>query len=462
MRTLFLSPAKCLALAVITLALGAGPAPAQFGVLFSGSGAVNRGMGGVAVATANEATGALYWNPATMSGLDTTQVDLGVELVYPQSRLASSFRANALGPGAPPVPLSGSDRADNGVFPLPSGAFVYKPQESPWTFGIAVFEVGGFGVNYPASNFNPILTPQPPNGVGLGSLFARLQVLEVAPAVSYQITDHLSAGLGASLNLADLEADPAFIAAPDVVPGTMIRRFPIGTHTRWHWGAGLEAGLYYTQDGWRLGASVKSPRWFEKFRFQSQDAFVGRPRNFSFDADLPLVASVGAAYAGFERWLLAADLHYIDFSNANGVRDSGFTPTGAARGIAQHSIWALALGAQYRLSDTVWVRAGYTFNQDPIDRMTVSANVASPTILQHTFSVGASYQVTDTFLLSAMYAHAFQNSVTGPLVAPFGGVPGTSITSVVSADAFVVGATIKFGCKCACDSGKCVPDDGGL
>jgi long-chain fatty acid transport protein len=402
-------------------------------------------MGGVGVATGIDATGALYWNPATMSGLDGTQVAFGVELLYPQSRLASSYAANALGPGAPPFPLSGSDRADNGIFPLPSGSVVCKPEGSPWTFGVGVFEVGGFSVNYPASFFNPILTPQPPNGIGLGSLFSRLEVLEIAPAVSCQVTDHLAVAVSPGLDLADLQADPAIIA-PSIGPPT-IPRSPIGTHTRWHWGAGIRAGVYYTSaDGWRLGADLKSPRWFEAFRFQSTDA-VGHPRNFSFDADLPMVASVGAAYAGFDRWLLGADVHYVDFRNTNGLGPSGFTDTGAARGVGQRSIWAIALGTQYQLSDALALRLGYSFSQDPIDTMHVSANVASPTIIQHTVSVGASYRISDCLIVDMAYAHAFQNSVTGPLVGPFGAVAGTSITSVVSADTFLLGATLRFGGK---------------
>jgi long-chain fatty acid transport protein len=434
-----------LALTLAVLALGAVPARAQYGLLFSGSGPVNRGMGGVAVATGIDATGALYWNPATMSGLDGTQVAFGVELLYPQSRLASSFAANTLGPGAPPVPLSGSDRADNGIFPLPSGSLVYKPEGSPWTFGVGVFEVGGFGVNYPASFVNPILTPQPPNGIGLGSIFSRLEVLEIAPAVSYQVTDHLTVAVSPGLDLADLQADPAFFAPPIGPPASP--SFPIGTHTRWHWGAGVQAGVYYTMDdGWRLGAGLKSPRWFETFRFTSTDA-TGHPRNFSFDADLPMVASIGAAYAGLDHWLFGTDLHYIDFSNTSGLGTGGFAPSGAARGVGQRSIWAVALGAQYQLTEALALRLGYTFSQDPIDSLHVSANVASPTIIQHTVSVGASYRIADCLSLDMAYAHGFQNSVTGPLVAPFGVVPGTSITSVVSADTFLLGATVRFGCK---------------
>jgi hypothetical protein len=128
-----------------------------------------------------------------------------------------------------------------------------------------------------------------------------------------------------------------------------------------------------------------------------------------------------------------------------GAGESGFTPLGAARGVGQHSIWAFAAGAQYRLTDALWLRLGYTFSQNPIDALHVSANVASPNIVQHTLSVGASYQVSECLSLDVAYVHGFQNSATGPLVTPLGVVPGTAITSVVSADTFVAGATLRFG-----------------
>jgi long-chain fatty acid transport protein len=201
---------------------------------------------------------------------------------------------------------------------------------------------------------------------------------------------------------------------------------------------------YATEGGWRLGASIKSPRWFESFHFQSTDE-LGRPRTFTFNADLPMVISLGTAYAGFDRWLLGADAHYIDFRDARGLGESGFTPDGAARGVGQRSIWAFAAGAQYRVTDALWLRLGYSFSQNPIDTLSVSANVASPTIIQHTLSVGASYQVSDSLSLHVAYGHGFQNSATGPLVTPLGVVPGTAITSVVSADTFVAGATLRFG-----------------
>jgi long-chain fatty acid transport protein len=430
------------ALGLFALAWSALPARAQYGLDLSGTGPVNRSMGGASVAAPLDGVGAIFWNPATTTALPSLEMDLGVELLYPQSRLSSSLPANAFGPGIPPIGLSGSDRSDTGIFPLPSIGLVYRPDESRWTYGLGVFAVAGFGVNYPASATNPILTPQPPNGVGLGSLFSELQVVQIAPTLALQVTDRLSVGVGPTVDLAELRADPLFVVAPNANGD-----FPPGTHSRYTWGGGVQAGIYYlVNDDWRLGASLKSPQWFEDFHFQSTNA-KGLPRNVTTNNDLPMIASIGGAYAGFERWLLAADFRYIDFANTNGFRHSGFDATGAVRGLGWDSIFAVALGAQYQLTDCTSLRLGYTYNQNPIEDSQSSFNVVSPTILEHSLYVGGSYKVSDLLTLSFAYAHGFENSINGPLQTPFGPVSGSSIKSTVSADTFVIGATVHFGCK---------------
>ncbi len=434
-----------LLLALTAALLAAGSARAQLGPILTGIGPVNVSMGGASVAGPLDATGALYWNPATMSGLPTDEVDVGVSIIYPQTRLSSSLPAGGLGPGVPATALSGSDRGDNGVFPIPSIGLLYKPEGSNLTvgMGLGVFLPIGFGVNYPASISNPILTAPPPHGVGLGPVYSELEVLQLAPAASYQVTDHLSVGVEPLVNLAFLRADPGVLAAPEGAT------FPPATHERSTWGAGVQAGVYYTLDGgWRLGASVKSPQWFEDFRYQTLDA-QGRPRTFTFNFDTPMIPSVGLAYSGIEHWLFAADFRYVDFHNTAGFRGSGFAPDGSVQGLGWRSIFAIALGVQYQYSEALSFRMGYTFNQNPIGDVESSFNVASPTIVQHVMYVGASYQITDQFSMSAAYTHGFENSITGPYETPLGAVPGSSVTNTLVGDSFLIGATVKFGPKCA-------------
>jgi long-chain fatty acid transport protein len=430
-------------LVLVIVVLGAAPVSAQWGFINNGAGAIGRVL--PTTATGIDATGALYWNPASISGLQRSELASGVDMIFPQSRLDSTYQAGAIPPGLPFTTQSGSNWSDNSVFPAPFGGLVYKPDDdSPWAFGLGIFSVGGFGVNYPASTTNPVLTPQPPLGLGLGSLYSQLILLEINAAVSYQLTDRLSVGIGPAIALGSLKLDPAFITPPTAAGGGFAT-YPEGAHTPFVWGGGVNAGVFYTMEqGWRLGASLKSPRWFEPVRFQSQNQ-AGQPYNFSFSVNIPMIASAGVAYAGFPRWLFAVDTHYIDYSNNNGTRGTGFDSAGALTGIGWRSIWTIALGAQYQVTDALALRLGYNWNQNPIDGARTLINVASPAIIQNTIVAGATYQLTDSFSLSAAYGHAFQNSVSGPLVLPSGSVPGTSITSVASGELFVIGGTVRFG-----------------
>ncbi len=441
---------RCLAKVMIVALAGVGlttsAAHAQIGVALTGAGPVNRSMGGASTAAPLDAAGALFWNPATMSGLSRSELEFGAELLYPRTKVSSSLPANAFGPGIPGIPLSGSDRSDAGIFAIPSIGLVYMPEESWWTFGLGLYGSGGFGVNYSASrvnplagSVNPILTPQPPNGFGLGAVYSQFQIMQLAPSASYQLAPNLSVGFSPTINLANLSVDPDVFAPPNVNGA-----YSPTTHGLVTWGLGFQAGVFYTTDeGWSFGASVKSPQWLAPFRYNSTDQ-TGGPRTVKIHLDYPLMVSLGTSYTGFDRWILAADVRFVDFHDTTGFKNASFDSTGAVTGLGWDSSFCVALGAQYQLTDAVSLRLGYTFNTNPIPDDASSFNVASPTILEHTLYAGASYKVTETFLLSLAYAHAFQNTISGPLVTPFGTVLGSSITNQAQVDTLLIGATVKF------------------
>jgi long-chain fatty acid transport protein len=184
----------------------------------------------------------------------------------------------------------------------------------------------------------------------------------------------------------------------------------------------------------------------EGFHYQTADN-TGKPRDVSYGLNLPGIVSLGIGYTGFERWIFDADFRYVDYANATGFSATGFNPDGSLAGPGFRSVFAMALGAQYELSDTITVRGGYSYNGNPISNQRTSDNIASPVILQHAVSVGFTYHLTDAFSLSAAYQHWFQNSIEGPFNSPFGVIPGTSVRSTVSADSVILGATVRFGVK---------------
>lgn len=405
------------------------------GVLLTGVGPVNRGMAGASTAAPIDAAGALRWNIASISGLKSSEVTFGAELLLPTEDLSSSVPTQ-LGP------RSGTTPGEPGTAVIPEVALVHRPANSPWTFGLGMFGIAGFKTNYPASTTNPISLPQPN---GLGMISSELEVFEIVPAISYALTPQLSIGFAPSLAIARLNANPLFLSSPDDANGDGRFTYPPGYGSRTHYGGGAQLGLYYiANECWRFGASIKSPLWFEDFRFFTQNE-LGLPRTERFDLDLPMILSLGTSYSGIDRLLWAMDVRYFDYKNTNGYRDTGFDPTGAVRGLGWSNTYSISNGLQYQVFDSLFLRLGYTFQRNPISDQNTFFNVASPLILEHLLSVGGSWHLAENLIFNIVYVHAFNATNSGPIHAPgLGPIPGTSVTSEISADALGMGLTLRY------------------
>jgi long-chain fatty acid transport protein len=411
-------------------------AHAQQGLLLSGVGPINRAIGGASTAAPIDANGALYWNPGSIAALPQSELEFGIELLYPQMDLGSSVAGGV---------LSGSNGSNSGLFAIPTIGLVYRPHESPWTFGLGIFGVGGFGTNYAGNPANPILSAPPPNGLGLGPLYSKLQLVQILPTAAYQITENVSFGIAPTVTLADLQLDPLFLVSPDDANGNAFFNYPSGTAGRTTWGLGVQAGLFVTTENcWNFGVTVKSPQWMQNFRWNGADE-NGNPRSLQKHFDLPLIVSLGTSYSGIERLLLTADVRYYAYGITQGFDSFGFNATGAVTGLGWDSIFAVAVGAQYLATDQLALRIGYVWTQNPVPDQNSIYNVISPNILTNTVSCGFTYRISAAWDASFAYLHAFENSGTGPIILPgLGALPGTSVTNQVSADAWIGGVSVRF------------------
>jgi long-chain fatty acid transport protein len=440
-----------LVLAALAALLGplAAPGRAQFGLLNGAAGPINRSMGGASTAAPIDSAGALYWNPASITGLPSSEMEFGVGFLIPRTTISSRVPAGALGNGLPPTSLAGTTGGNNGVFLIPVIGLVYSPKDSPWTYGMGIFEIGGFAVNYPVDLRNPALNPQVPFGRGVGPLYTQLQLFQFSPTVALKLNDQWSVGAQANIDMGILYANPALFSAPVLfqTPFGPAPTYTNGNQGRSRAGGGFQVGVYYEHDeNWSFGASVKSPQWFDTYRFNSVNPLNGHPATPQFDLDFPLTASVGTAYKGVENLLLATDVRFLDYRDTNGFRRGGFNnQTGALRGLGWQNVFALGTGAQYQWTDRFSTRIGYTFGLNPIGPAMTAFNIGSPTIIQHTIAVGASYNVTPAFKISLAYSHDFQNEITGPVVEPFvGRIQGASVRTAATADTVYMGATVTF------------------
>lgn len=418
-------------------------ASAQFGAMLTGVGPINRSMGGAATAAPLDTLGAFQWNPATISSLQNS-TDFGLELLVPHSTLSSTVNANSFGAGVPPITMSGTNKSTATTFPLPEFGVIYRPQDSVITYGVGLLAVGGFSTNFPGSTSNPLLTPPAPNGLGLGPVYTQYQLMQILPTMSVQVTDRLSVGFSPIIDMATLSADPGVFAAPDNASGSGFPTYPALTHGSYQWGAGFQMGAFYVTDSaWQFGASFKSPQWFENFTYNAKDQ-IGGARTVQLGVDAPMIVSVGTAYTGFDRFLIAVDGRFLNYQNTKGFHDSGFASNGAVNGLGWNNIYAMSSGVQYKVTEATAVRMGYSFSTNPISNDATFFNIASPLVIQHGIYVGTSYNFTKNFKVSLTYAHFFENSISGAIYSGPIAVPGTNVTSSASADSVIVGATFLF------------------
>jgi long-chain fatty acid transport protein len=421
--------------AILVTALASTAVRAQ-GLLAPGSGAPHRAMGGASVAAPLDANGANYWNPAAISGLSHSEVAIGGEAAYSDIHLGSSV---------PFTGASGRTRSNSGVSLLSGVGIVNHVEDSRLTVGGGLFTLAGASVNYEGTPNNPVLAPTGPGGrVVLGPQFSSLAIFMAAANIAYRVTDRLSVGFGPMVGTSLISVDPAFFATPDDANGDGLFTFPPGTHARPFWGGGARAGIYFqATDNIALGVSYASPLWLETWRFQSKNE-VGAPRELAIKASFPAILSLGIAYKGIDKLVLASDVRYMEYANTSLFGDL----------LDWQNIWVVALGAQYQLSDRLSVQAGYIYNQNPVPAVRTLFNTQVPGIIQHTVSAGISFQMNENVSMSLGYVHGFKNEISGPIIED----AAAAVTLDAELDSLVFGLRIEYGAEkkkacLSCDDG---------
>jgi long-chain fatty acid transport protein len=427
--------ASCLGAAILLFAV---PAGYTQGIIVPSAGPINSAMAGASTAAPVD-FGASYWNPAILSGLDGPEFLIGSALAFPSIHLESGIPAGSIGGVLPTTGRYGEARSNSGVAPGLATGFSFKTtDDSPITFGLGIFGLVGGGVNFPGSTQTPILAPRiPPKYFGFGPIYSNVSLLSIAPMVSLQLTDRLAMGGGPIITSGTPSFSPAFFA-PGPKDASGLNTFPAATNTRADWGAGFQIGLFYelSQD-WNLGFSYKSPVWQEKWNYTaSTPSLVSR--TIGIQAGLPEILSWGVAFKGLPKTLIDVDLRYIDYAN---------TPLFGTRvvdgGLGWQSVFAVAMGIQYKATDRLSLLGGYLYNTNPVRNEATLFNVQAPGIITNTLSMGASYNVTEDITASLAWVHGFRNSVEGSILQ----LPGSSVRLDAQVDTLWMGVNVRFGRK---------------
>jgi long-chain fatty acid transport protein len=429
---------------------------AQAGHIMQGVGAVNMSMGGAATAQPLDISGALQWNPATISVFDSKILNFDIGAFFSSPELSSSLPANMMWAGSPAV--SGVTKDDRGVSPMPALAMVWGKEDSKHTFGASAFGISGFGVTFPEETnsplagpgFNPTLNSNPINypqaAQGFGHLESDYMLLQVGLAWAYEITDHFSIGIQPTFNYAALELAPNPTASPNM-HGYYVSDKASAI------GYGAQLGMFYSSPGGvKIGASYKTAQKFEDFEFTNTDLVDGSTSKNAFNMDYPAILSFGLGYST-DVVDLALDYRYVDYENTEGFEAKGWTSTGAVQGFGWKNINIISAGFQYKGIEKLPIRFGYTFSSNPIDEELAFFSTSSTAVIKHAFQFGFGYNLNEKFTLNGVYHHGFSDGKTegqmlNPMMAsptnPYGAIPGSKVGYEMTTDMIMLGLSYNL------------------
>ncbi|WP_193210910.1 OmpP1/FadL family transporter [Luteolibacter marinus] len=367
------------------------------GVLRYGFGAADSGAAGAFSGTAADAMSAMQTNPAALAALTGNEWTLGLRAIHGEADYNHGGRSYEM--------------SRTGA--VPEMAVAWRDGHSRWTFGLSFAALSALEGQW---NY-----PDVPGGIGgvtYGTVphesgFLALRT-NLGAAISLSETLSLGASIGAIYSEVDFDAPFIFQSNPAL--------------------AGAKVDLDMTTDGWAMMPEAgllwrPDPCWSFGMRARPRveldndgDAFAdysaqlpplglaGTPPYARYDATthnaLPFIAGFGASWQASGRLKIGLWADWIQWSKAFDQLDvalsGGTNPAinGAIGSAVADRVpvgwkdrWVLALGAEYEISSSWTVRAGWRYGESPApDALITPLNVPLP---EHAVALGLGWRTGD-------------------------------------------------------------------
>jgi long-chain fatty acid transport protein len=381
-----------------------------------GVGAVSEALGGTGVAAPQDGLTAIVNNPAGLAiapGADNPEATVGLTLFQPV------VNAKIITPGGT---LSGG--SDDPLSLIPFFGYSHPVNEKVF-LGFGAFGVSGMGVDYRGQGWD--LDGNPANGYE-GDIYSKYSSLKVAPAVSFKVTDALALGAALHGNYSTLDLDQG-----ETDDGS----------------AGAAIGASYRLGDLQLGASYTTPQKSTFEDVYNFDAFSGDTQKDDLALEQPAVYAAGVAWEANDKLLLEFNAKYLPWGDSEGYEDFDW-----------ENQWVYVLGAQYKATEKLDLRAGFNYAANPIrehagwdpNGMTSVQGTAIPVfgyemfrivgfpaIVESHLTLGFGYQLTESLALNVAYAHVFENDITSSSIGD-----AIQLESTLSEDSLGIGLAWAF------------------
>ena len=354
---------------------------------------LGRAFSGDAAAADNAST--IFFNPAGMTELAGTQIELGAQLLFVKTAQRNQGTSRTV-PGLPTsVPVTGSDGGNPFKQPVvvPNGYVSVQLTDSLWA-GLGVGSPFGVSVEYDDDFFGRY-----------DSIKSDVFTVNVQPSLAYKVNDWLSVGGGVDVQYIDVELVNAVPNVSPLLPDGRLRVTGDDVSVGWN------AGALATFGKVRLGAHYRSKMAHNLNGRFDLSGLTGplAAANVVTDATAPItlpdIATVSAMFGVGEPLRFYGTWRWYNWSRFKNIE---INPEGGAQQISPQNYrdsWSMALGAEYDLNDRVTLRAGTMYDESPIQDAFRTTRVPDGDRTWLTGGIG--YRLSDHFTANLSYAHVF-------------------------------------------------------
>ena len=348
-------------------------------------------------AASAEDASTVYFNPAGMTRLTGSQLDVGVSAISFSFEPTDKGSTTVIGQG-----LTGGNGGDGGMTKIIPISFFSQEISDNLRVGIGITAPFGLGSEYD------------PDWVGrYHTIKSDILTIDINPSIAYRIDSKLSIGIGVSFQYMDAELGNAidygtigfatFGPAAGFIPQGMDGTVKL---TADDWAYGFNLGiLFEMSENTRFGLAYRSKMAYElegeaAFETPAAVAAVAGALGLvntegSADIDMPGSLSVSAYHHFNAKWAVMADITWMNWDVldelrvkfANGAADSVTT-------FAWEDSWRLSAGLSYAHNDQWTFRGGVSFDPTPVpDALHRTPRV--PDTDRFWLSLGSSYQLSE-------------------------------------------------------------------
>lgn len=340
--------------------------------------------------------GTLLTNPAGMTRLKGTQLQVGAQLLYGDV----NFRSEA------GTTVTGND-GGNGLGLLPALSAFGTYQVNPdLTVGVGMFSNFGLGLWYDAEWVGRYYVK---NAILMG--------LSVMPAAAYRFTDQISVGVGVNLMYGYLRET---VAINNIDPRLGDGQLKVKDST---FGIGATVGvLYELLPGTRFGVTYTTPI---KLRFSDTPEFtytgsaisaiLENRGLYSSTLDLGMTVPQGVMASFYhefnDTWALLGNFgwqNWSEFGKVDVSLNTSDNPAGLTTDLKYNDTWHGALGVQYRISQPWLLTGGVAYDSSMLDNSNRSP--ALPLGWAWRFALGAQYEMRKDLRLGFAYEYLYSGS----------------------------------------------------